>query len=285
MYPERAIRPLPKSRLKSKLSPEQQSTIAYPPEPPPISPTLNLSTQENLASSNAPQSRLPNGDATHGNYLHHHPHQQHDARSHKHCTCGEEADSGEEEVEFDHPDYRYSTAESRFAGTPTQKALDQVQRRLMDAARIPAKPPPPGSAASSADGYESFENMNNKKKRKIPLSATSSMHQSQLSAEMASMGISGSVDGAADDIDGDGSGGVIAVQQPVTPPLSVPASAGTGISGAGRGRYGRQNGRSDHGPRRPLGSSSMNSINGYSSRIPARGGIELKHGAGMFNPK
>jgi hypothetical protein len=32
-----------------------------------------------------------------------------------------------------------------------------------------------------------------------------------------------------------------------------------------------------------LGSSSMNSVNGYSSRIPARGGSELKHGTGMFH--
>ena len=31
------------------------------------------------------------------------------------------------------------------------------------------KPHPPHSATSSADGYESFENTNNKKKRKIPI--------------------------------------------------------------------------------------------------------------------
>ena len=87
------------------------------------------------------------------------------------------------------------------------------------------------------------------------------------------MGISG-VDGTVEDVhvgSGGGSGGAVAVQQQQQvhhhyPPVS--ASAGTGISGAGRGRYGRQNGRSDHhGVRRPLGSSSMNSVNGYTSRL------------------
>ena len=34
IYPDRAIRPLPSRRLKSKLSPEQASHIVYPPDPP-----------------------------------------------------------------------------------------------------------------------------------------------------------------------------------------------------------------------------------------------------------
>ena len=197
---------------------------------------------------------------------------------HSHCTCGEDIDSGEEEVEFDHPDYRYATPTAN--GTGGGKALDNVQRRLMEAARITSKPPPPGSTASSADGYESFENTSNKKKRKIPLSTASSMHQSQLSAEMASMGISGSIDGAIDDGGGEGA---FAVQQQYTPSLqtaSTNGGTGTGISGAGRGRYGRQNGRSDHGIRRPLGSSSMNSINGYNARVPVRNGSDMKSAPG-----
>ncbi|KAI7711805.1 hypothetical protein KC353_g8731, partial [Hortaea werneckii] len=40
IYPDRAIRPLPRSRLKSRLSPAQASHIVYPPAPPPLSPTL-----------------------------------------------------------------------------------------------------------------------------------------------------------------------------------------------------------------------------------------------------
>lgn len=248
LYPDRAIRPLPKSRLKSKLSPEQASTIIYPPDPPPISPTLNFSNHDGGG-------RVTNGDVAHGHYLHHHPHDG--ARRdvvHDHCTCGEDGDSGDDEVEFDNPDYRYAAPPGATNGEGS--GVRNVQQRLMDAARVPTKPPPPGSTASSADGYESFENTSNKKKRKIPLSSASSMHQSQLSAEMASMGISsagGGGDGTADD------GGGVAVQ------AAAPAGngSGTGISGAGRGRYGRQSGRGEYGARRPLASSNVNTVNGY----------------------
>ena len=220
---------------------------------------------------------MTNGDLAHGHYLHHHPHAHQDTPVHNHCTCGDDGDSGDEEVEFDHPDYRYATPTANGAGQG--KGIDNVQRRLMEAARIPAKPPPPDSTASSADGYESFENTSNKKKRKIPLSTASSMHQSQLSAEMASMGISGSVDGAGDDVHP--GGGAVGVQQHYTPPSGAATAAGTGISGAGRGRYGRQNGRSDHGIRRPLGSSSMNSVNGYgSSKMSTKSMAEVRNGEG-----
>lgn len=202
---------------------------------------------------------------------------------HTHCTCGEAGESGEEEVEFDHPDDRY--APSAANGTAGADAvLDNVQRRLLDAARISTTSAPPASAASSADGYESFENTNNKKKRKIPLAAASSMHQSQLSAEMASMGISGPVDGAMDDVNG-AREGVGTLTGEYVPPLPAPSgtSTGTGISGAGRGRYGRQTVRGDHGVRRPLGSSNMNSVNGYHPRPPAKSGGEVRSASGEFH--
>ena len=213
---------------------------------------------------------------------------------HTHCTCGEELDSGEDEVEFDHPDYRYSTPSASGPGIngvapPATAAggndavLDTVQRRLQDAARLPPTKalPQPTSATSSADGYESFENTSNKKKRKIPLSATSSMHQSQLSAEMASMGLNGSVDGAMDDVHG-GRDGVVTVKGEYlpTPPASAVSSAGTGISGAGRGRYGRQNGRVEQSLRRPLGSSSVNSVNGYQPRPAGKGVVDVRSASG-----
>lgn len=260
IYPERAIRPLPKSRLKSKLSPAQAESLVFPPEPPPASPTLNFSLSMQAHEQEEPR-LMTNGEPRYpydyeNVQRRHHQHQPHSS----HCTCGEDGDSGDEEVEFDHPDYRYATpAGVNGAGA---KPVDSLQRRLVEASRSSSKPPPPGSTASSADGYESFENTSNKKKRKIPLSGTSSMHQSQLSAEMASMGISsGQADGVADDVNYGQSGS------------GTSPNSGTGISGAGRGRYGRQDGRN----RRPLGSSTMNVINGYTSRAPAR---EAKHGEG-----
>lgn len=266
IYPERAIRPLPKNRLKSKLSPQQASSIIYPPDPPPISPALNLGGQE-MASTASAKGRMTNGDAPHGHYQYHNPHHHQEAPSHGHCTCGGEGDSGDEEVEFDHPVYRYPTA----AGEGQDKVLDKVHRRLMEATRtLSGKPAPVGSAASSADGYESFENTSNKKKRKIPLSTQSSLHQSQLSAEMASMGISGGMDGTNHEV------GV------VTQHAYAPVSQGTGISGAGRGRYGRQSGRADVAVRRPLGCSSANFVNTGPSARPAAGKAvgQVKNGVG-----
>lgn len=248
IFPERAIRPLPKNRLRSKLSPEQVGSIVYPPEPAISSPLFSFpyTAEQDTAV------RQVNG--------HHHL-----PEVHNHCTCDHShgPDSEDEEVEFDHPDYRYATSAPPRVPNGGPKAIDTVQRRLLEAARIPSKPPPPGSTASSADGYESFENTSNKKKRKIPLSASSSVHQSQLSAEMASMGIGGG-DAALDDNTG------MNGQHAYNP---VPTSSGTGISGAGRGRYGKHSIRSE---RRPLGSSTMNALNGYSSRAPPRAG-EVKN--------
>nr|POF07079.1 hypothetical protein CFP56_31703 [Quercus suber] len=256
VYPERAIRPLPRSRLKSKLSPQQATSIIYPPEPPPLSPTLHFSTAP-LDVDGTPPTRLANGSS----YASHHD--QDEELLHNHCTCGDHGESADE-VEFDHPHYRYATATLPVANG-SHKPLDSVQQRLLEASRISAKPPPPGSTASSADGYESFENTSNKKKRKIPLSSASSMHQSQLSAEMANMGISQPESGSRSDS---------AVPEQYS---QIPAStvAGTGISGAGRGRYGRQNGKHE---RRPLVSSSLNAANGYHARPPARSPLEIGEG-------
>lgn len=260
IYPERAIRPLPNRRLKSRLSPEQQSSIIYPPDPPPMSPTLNFHVQENGARGGTTNGGLEHEyEHDHGHdhdHDHHHHHHHHDAIPvHDHCMCKhDEGDSGDEEVEFDHPDYRYATTGPLAVNG--KAPLDSVQRRLMEASRG-GKQVGPGSVASSADGYESFENTSNKKKRKIPLSSASSMHQSSLSAEMASMGIN-NFDGTPDEYPH--------AQRPHhAGPGSSPS--GTGISGAGRGRYGRQTIRD---VRRPLANGTMNTINGYGPKAPAR---------------
>jgi hypothetical protein len=283
IYPERAIRPLPKSRLKSKLSPEQALSIVYPPDPPPLSPTLQFHPDDGKRRSRteAPlgHERHPEWDGrVRDRYIH---------PNTGRCTCGgdhAEVESGEEEIEFDHPDHRYmqGTGSPTPAGTLApvngfKVPLDSVQRRLMEASRAGMKPPPPGSTASSADGYESFENTSNKKKRKIPL-PSASVGQSQLSAEIASMAISQN-DGSVDD--GAPNGGPVAVpQQPYTPPV---VASGTGISGAGRGRYGRQNGHGRNGERRPL-ASAVNVPDGHGPRVPrpAGGGDEKTGGGESF---
>ena len=120
------------------------------------------------------------------------------------------------------------------------------------------KPPVSQSTTSSIesiDGYDSFENTNNKKKRKIPTSGNLGNHHSSLSAEMSHMGISSSREIEALQTDPDGGVG----QYYGTGNFAIPAvSTGTGISGAGRGRYGRVGGRTVSG-RSPLGVSTNGS--------------------------
>jgi len=197
---------------------------------------------------------------------------------HSHCTCGEDGDSGDDEVEFDHPDYRYTTAQGMIkemtAAAAGAKSLGDMQQKLLEQMHAGKISLPPVSTASSADGYESFENTSNKKKRKIPLSSASSMHQSQLSAEMASMGISQG-DGLLDEP----VGGPVAVQHQQYSPASAASGSGTGISGAGRGRYGRQTARTD---RRPL--STMNTVNGYTARVPSKAGLDVLSAQGESHP-
>lgn len=92
---------------------------------------------------------------------------------------------------------------------------------------------------SGPDGYEAFENTNNKKKRKIPTSGSLSLHHSALTSDLAHLGISANHDGGGDDYAGQGG-----AQQ-----------SALGVQGAGRGHYARRG-----SGRRPLG-PSMNGPN------------------------
>ncbi|KAL9598367.1 MAG: hypothetical protein Q9219_004529 [cf. Caloplaca sp. 3 TL-2023] len=121
-----------------------------------------------------------------------------------------------------------------------------------------SKIPMPISAISpqdSADGYDSFENTNNKKKRKIPNFGSSGGHHSSLSADMAHMGISSNRDYEVSQSDTDGD---ITQYYDTSSLATAVASSGSGISGAGRGRYGRGVARAPSG-RSPLGVSTNGS--------------------------
>ena len=227
MYPDRPIRPLPKRRLRARLSPEQAESIMYPPAPPSSTPLFNF------PYSPADSRASPSSERRRGGGDHHHHHV---------CNCGEhhtaEFESEEEDDERggplpSSPSYHYSRT------APGKLAPGGVGAY-----------PKPGSVASSADGYESFENTNNKKKRKIPNMQGASTHHTALSAEIATMGISHSHDAAVGLDDGEGTSRYYN-SAPSTPQHNA---SGTGISGAGRGRFGRTaSGRSE---RRVLGQSS-----------------------------
>lgn len=241
VWPDRPIRPLPKNRLRAKLSPEQADAINFPPNPPTTSPLFSF--PYGLGDTNGTRSSSQTNGHRHA--------------SPTHCTCGHEHDdSEEEEGAYDHPSYRWSSP-----GVEGGR-LESVQKKLLEASKLPLKPPPPpASTASSADGYESFENTSNKKKRKIPLSGGSSAHQSSLSAELANMGISShGGDGASDDVNGDAAGHYHHSHGSTT-------SGGTGVAGAGRGRTGRHSVR---GERRSLGGPITSVTNGYTSNVSAR---------------
>lgn len=235
VYPERPIRPLPKRRLRNRLSPEQADSIVFPPAPPTAAPLFTFPYNQGDKAPNV-ASRSGRGEYDHPS-----------------CNCGQdhsEVESDEEDEAGTHssPSLHYNR---KYVGGPNGEfpGLSKVSKPL--------------SASSSADGYESFENTNNKKKRKIPNMAGSSGHHASLSADMASMGISQrdrpSVDGGDTGVGHYYGSGAAAVATP----------SGTGISGAGRGRYGRSSARPTSERRQPLGASTsaMNAyVTGHSSR-------------------
>ncbi|KAF2265334.1 hypothetical protein CC78DRAFT_543414 [Lojkania enalia] len=241
MYPDRPIRPLPKRRLRARLSPEQAESIVYPPAPPSTVPLFNFPYSPSERVQQQHQPPPPPGGAA----------------DHSACDCGHGHSEVESEDDEDEraglpssPSYHYNR---NLLGKPSSGAAGAYRK--------------PGSTSSSADGYESFENTNNKKKRKIPNMGGTSAHHSNLSADMASMGISHTRESAAQD-DGEGAARYYG-SAPSTPQHNPP---GTGISGAGRGRFGRSvSGRSE---RRVLANANnLANAKTSSKRPPDQGGI------------
>jgi hypothetical protein len=223
MYPDRPIRPLPRRSLRARLSPEQAETIEFPNNPPSTGPLFNYP----YAGSEHGGRALRTGESDH--------HACHCGHTHSEVESEEEEDERGAPIPSS-PSYQYSR---NPAGKPVGGAGGGY--------------PKPGSTASSADGYESFENTNNKKKRKIPNMGSNGAHHASLSADLASMGIAHAHEAGASD-EGDGPGRYYG-SAPSTPQHNgTTTSAGTGISGAGRGRFGRSgSGRSE---RRVLGNST-----------------------------
>lgn len=227
-YPDRPIRPLPKRPLRERLSPDVAQTIKYPPAPKTTTPLFyygyNSRDEESTNRLMEPQ----------------HPSERERAaeveRNYISRRNGDDLDSDEEEQAY----------RSRIYSRPSADTTGRSYRYVTKPDSKHSKPHPPGSTASSADGYDSFENTNNKKKRKIPTSGDSNLNGVHLSSELAGMGISGP-DDLIDDV------GNIAG--------SYNSPGGShGISGPGRGRYGRiRNGRS---PLRTLSDTSSNWGNG-----------------------
>lgn len=209
VYPDRLIRPLPKRTLRSRLSSDAADSIFYPPAPPAAQ--LFYGACENGANDKVYVHQTFDTEIHDPTELDNHVYEN-----------GVEYESGDE----DGPVVVRRSA--GFRGSP-----------LSSASGFPGSE---GSQIKSAgpDGYDAFENTNNKKKRKIPTPGHLGGH-SALSPELASMGLASSTPPPVND------GNVGTYYGTGNPAFPV----GNGISGAGRGRLARA-GRSGSGRPVPM---------------------------------
>lgn len=240
VYPDRPIRPLPKRRLRERLSPDVAEAIEYPPAPKTTTPLFyypyGLKEEGGGGAVAQPESTHPSererADEAERNYI---------SRRN-----GEEIESEEDEVAA----YRAHLS-GRPGSDKSSRAFRYVQRP--ESARY-ANPKAPASTTSSADGYDSFENSNNKKKRKIPTPGDVGLNGVHLSTDLAGMGLSPPSD-------------EILSREEATQAQYYSSGGSTasalGLSGPGRGRYGRV--RSGRSPLRTLSDVSNNWTNG---RLP-----------------
>ncbi|KAI1420222.1 hypothetical protein F5Y12DRAFT_139481 [Xylaria sp. FL1777] len=221
LFPDRPIRPLPKRRLRERLSPDVAESIKYPPAPKAATPLFVYpyhSREESVPVSTDLVSAVGR-------------------------DSGLKFAAGDSGLRRNGPvinrdDDSLMNQARRVLGSrgfhePGDHGFRAAQRSGQPRQ---SKPQPPPSTASSADGYDSFENTNNKKKRKIPIAGETVLNGGHVLNEPASFGIS-SPPATGDDDGGETS----------TPYYQSGGhlSNGQGISGPGRGRYGRiRNGRS-----------------------------------------
>ena len=258
IYPDRPIRPLPKRRLRSRLSPGAVDSILYPQG----NSSSTASTQDPSTDGKIHTNGRGNEDL--GQLSQQRDGQEKDSYQFRGSEMGQEAING----------LRQKIAPM---GIPPGRNGYLVTRHDESRSyRLAHMPPPiPPSAASSGDsvdGYDSFENTNNKKKRKIPISGSLGNHHSSLSTDMAHMDISSTRDIDVSPVDPDVGVG----QYYGSGSSAIAASSHTsGISGSGRGRFGRS-GLRRHSGRSPLGVS----FNGTNATQIGRSSYNNKDGIG-----
>ncbi|KAI0972137.1 hypothetical protein F4678DRAFT_472137 [Xylaria arbuscula] len=248
LFPDRPIRPLPKRRLRERLSPDVAETIKYPPAPQAATPLFVY--PYHAREDSAPASTNLTSTLGRDNALR--PLTGDTGIRRNGLVAGRGQDS-------------LITEARRALGTKGFQDLAEhgfrIAQRASGQPRQP-KPQPPPSTASSADGYDSFENTNNKKKRKIPIAGETILNGTHVLNEPASFGMPSPPATGSDD-GGD--------HVPTSTPYYQSGgslSNGQGISGPGRGRYGRvRNGRS---PLRALSDSNAN-WNGRNMKLRSAG--------------
>ncbi|KAK4162465.1 hypothetical protein QBC43DRAFT_76093 [Cladorrhinum sp. PSN259] len=229
MFPNRPIRPLPKRRLRERLSPEVAGSIEYPPVTLSTSPLFSYnypSIDESVASGSGIGSALPREVVSDLE------------RQTRAIGLGTESE-----------ELGGSTPRANFTGRP---ALDTSGRVVVPTQTLDQDEFPPLSYPSSPDGYDSFENANNKKKRKIPTAIEGGVHivnDSLLGA--------GLLNRAAQSAEAHGQS-LDSSSSPYYSSYHGSGGSGSGMQnvvGPGRGRYGRA--KSGRSPLRPLSDSTI----------------------------
>ncbi|KAK3335663.1 hypothetical protein B0T19DRAFT_436497 [Cercophora scortea] len=218
LFPNRPIRPLPKRRLRERLSPEVAGSIRYPvaPQSIPLFPyAYTLRNDESEPSFALSRERAA------------------EPRQSRH---GLDVD-GEEHAED-------STLRRGPASRAAPASPDRLARPLTRTEHgRHGHSQHPHSTASSVDGYDSFENANNKKKRKVPITGDTALNVSYVTTYTRP---------AMSSIEGHGE-----LSAPPSMGQHGPLGLGAqNIPGPGRGRYGRL--RSGRSPLRPLSDSTNN---------------------------
>ncbi|SPN99830.1 uncharacterized protein DNG_02682 [Cephalotrichum gorgonifer] len=192
LYPNRPIRPLPKRRLRERLSPEAAESIRYPPSTRPTSifyPPYPTDIPDEEYRRNEPP---PAEEA--------HDESGDEVRQFVGAGSGSRNGAYPEGVE-DNREPR-----NAVAPRPQPEVLNTFssprQSSKTDQSRHSSSMLPPTDL--SADGYESFENTNNKKKRKIPTAGDSSLGGSHSMSDGSTIPVSTGLPGTH--LQGDGIG-------------------------------------------------------------------------------
>ncbi|KAL4961816.1 uncharacterized protein BDV14DRAFT_115381 [Aspergillus stella-maris] len=217
VYPDRLIRPLPKRTLRSRLPSDAADSILYPPAPP--------ATQLFYGACTT------NGDVVNDSKVYI---QKSDGGRDLSPDSRDQHIPYENGVDFDSGDEDGPVVVRRsagFRGSSLSPTSSRVQHQTLPNI---GKEQPVKSPSAGPDGYDAFENTNNKKKRKIPTPGNLGSHHSSLSPEFATMGLANS--GQQHSIS-PGDGGHVSTFYGTGSPASP---VGSGMSGSGRGRLGRQ---------------------------------------------
>lgn len=243
VYPDRLIRPLPRRTLRSRLSLDAADSILYPPTPAatqvfhgvPID-SGDVENDSKVYVQESVEHECPDCNSWHHFY-------EDDVS----CDC----DSADE----DGPVVVRRSAGFRGASLSPSASSSHLQRIPVNgegARQIK-------SASAGPDGYDAFENTNNKKKRKIPTPGNMGNNHSSLSPEFSAMGLATSAPSTPSAMTAD-TLTYYGVGNPASP-------VGSGVSGSGRGRLGRQVPRSGSG-KIPL--SVQTQIGFVNGRLPSR---------------